>query len=336
MLDRRALGALAAAILAGVGLMASASAAFELHGHRGARGLAPENTLEGFGLALAIGVDALEFDLGLTGDHVVVVYHDTRLNPDITKGPDGAFLESPGPLLRALDFAELRRYEVGGIRPGRAYALRFAEQRPAPGARIPSLAEVAGLVKESGVRLNLEIKISSRAPEETAPRTVFVQAVVDALRAHGLAARSTIQSFDWRTLQEVQRLAPDIPTAYLTLERGEEDRIERGGPGASPWTAPFDIDDYAGSVPRMVKAAGGAVWSPFYADLSRAEVEEAHALGLRVIVWTVNAPEAMRTFIRLGVDGLITDRPDILRAVMAEEGLPLPAPVEIGARALPD
>lgn len=315
-----------------------AVSAFELVGHRGARGLAPENTLEGFAAALKIGVSALEFDLGLTRDGVVVIHHDPRLNPATTKGPNGRYLERPGPLIRALSFAELRAYEVGAIRPKSRYARRFPKQRPAPGARIPSPAELAQLLRRSGaksVRLYAEIKFPALTPGEAAPREVLARAVVATLRKAGLAERTTILSFDWRVLQEAQRLAPEIPVGYLTVERGKEDRVRRDRPGASPWTGPFALRDHGGSLPRMVKAAGGALWLPFYRDLTNDDLAEAHALGLRVVVWTVNTARAMRRLIRLGVDGIVTDRPDVLRNAMAEEGLPLPAPIVFGTGVAP-
>lgn len=302
--------------------------AFELVGHRGARGLFPENTLEGFAAALKVGVSALEFDLGLTRDGVVVIHHDPRLNPEMTKGPDGRYLKRLGPLLRTLSFAELRAYEVGAIRPKSRYARRFPKQRPAPGARIPSLAELARLLRACGdprLRLYAEIKVSALASEETAPRAAFAEAVVAALRKEGLAERTTILSFDWRTLREAQRLAPEIPTGYVTAESGKEHGLRRRAPGASPWTEPFALRDFGGSLPRMVEAAGGALWAPFYRDLTEKDLAAAHVLGLRVLVWTVNAARPMRRLIRLGVDGIASDRPDILRKVMAEEGLPVPA-----------
>src|ERR1700754_4659465 len=107
----------ALAVAAIVTLVAPA-AAFDLPRHRGARGLAPENTLEAFATALATGVTTLELDLGMTKDGVLVVSHDVRLNPDHTRGPDGAFLAAQGPAIRSLTLAELKRYDVGRIKPG--------------------------------------------------------------------------------------------------------------------------------------------------------------------------------------------------------------------------
>jgi glycerophosphoryl diester phosphodiesterase len=156
------------------------AAAFDLQGHRGARGLAPENTIEGFVAALAVGVDTLELDLGMTRDGVVVVHHDIWLNPDTTRDPDGDFLQARGPALRALTLAELKRYDVGRLKPGTRYAQTFSEQRAVDGARVPTLAEVFDLVRRAGathVRLNVETKLTPASGAEAADPETFAASV---------------------------------------------------------------------------------------------------------------------------------------------------------------
>lgn len=284
--------------------------AFDLQGHRGARGVAPENTLAGFAAALTAGVDTLELDVGVTRDGVVVVCHDRRLNPDVARGPDGRWIDAPGPRLRELSYEELARYDVGRLRPGSAYAARFPEQQPVDGARIPRLAEVFALARKAGnehVRFNIETKISPSAPEDTLAPAPFARALVADIRAAGMAARSSVQSFDWRTLRMVEQEAPEIPTVYLTGRR-------RGG----------------ASQPAAVHAAGGRIWSPNYEELDSQALVEARQLGLKVIPWTVNEPAYIERFLDLGVDGLITDYPERVRAGLSRRGLPLPpaTPVE--------
>lgn len=295
---------LAALLLA----QALAAQAFDLQGHRGARGVAPENTLPGFAAALTLGVATLELDIGVTRDGVVVIHHDRRLNPDIARGPDGRWVEAPGPLLRTLDFSDLQRYDVGRLRPGSEYGARFPEQSPVDGARIPRLAELFALVRKSGntrVRFNIETKISPAAPDETLPPEAFARALVAEIRAADMAARTSVQSFDWRTLHEVERAAPEIATVYLTGRR-------RGG-----------------SQPRAVHAAGGRIWSPNYEELDSAAMIEARALGLKVVPWTVNEPGFIERFLDLNVDGIITDYPERVRAELARRGMPLPAPTPV-------
>lgn len=311
-----------------LGLLAGAPAsAFDLQGHRGARGLAPENTLAAFDAALAIGVTTLELDVAMTRDDVLVVSHDRKLNPDHTRGPDGQFLDREGPAIRSLTLAELRRYDVGGLKPGTDYAASFPAQRPVPGARIPTLADVFALAAErqaDHVRFNIETKLTPTSGAETPDPETFAAAVARAVRDAGLGGRATVQSFDWRTLAVMRRIAPEIERVCLTVEALSFDTIRRGQPGPSPWTAGLDIDDVDGSVPRLVAAAGCQAWSPHYRNAKPADIAAAKALGLKVIPWTVNERGDMERLIALGVDGIITDYPDRLRAVMAEQGMSLP------------
>lgn len=331
-----AAAALAPAIgrAAASGTAAPVRPAFDLQGHRGARGLAPENTLAGFEVALAVGVHTLELDLGASRDGVLVVHHDRTLNPDITRGPDGRWLEARGPALLALPHDALRSYDVGRLRPGTRYAQTFAEQRPVDGERIPTLEQVFGRVVALGasqVRFNLETKLSPLAPDEAPDPRDFAERLVALVERHGLVARCTVQSFDWRTLREVQRLAPALRTVYLSAEQPGFDTIRAADAETSPWTAGWRVASH-GSVPAAVAAAGGSAWSPNAADLDPARIEQARRLGLPVIPWTVNDPAAMRRLIGWGVDGLITDRPDLARVAMREAGLALPEPVAAARR----
>jgi glycerophosphoryl diester phosphodiesterase len=131
-----------------------------------------------------------------------------------------------------------------------------------------------------------------------------------------------VQSFDWRTLQLVQKLAPQIPTVYLTLQSGTQSTISLDK--ASAWTAGFNPADHGKSLPRTIKQAGGTIWSPFFGDVTPALVSESHALSLQVVVWTVNKEADMGRLIEMGVDGIISDRPDLLRKVASESGIALP------------
>ena len=310
-------------------LATSAAAAFDLQGHRGARGLAPENTIAAFTTALGIGVTTLELDLAMTRDGVLVVHHDEWLNPNTTRDADGTFLARRGPALHALTLDQVKRYDVGRLKPGTAYAARFSGQRPVDGARIPTLAEVFELVGQAGaahIRFNIETKITPNSGSDVPSPEIFADAVARAIRAAGLAGRAAVQSFDWRTLVVLRRIAPEIERVCLTSQ-SDQDTIERGKPGPSPWTAGLDVDDYGGSVPRLVAAAGCSVWSPSFRDLTPEALAQAKTLGLKVIPWTVNEHPDMERLIGLGVDGIITDYPDRLRAVMAARGMPLPAPV---------
>jgi glycerophosphoryl diester phosphodiesterase len=325
------MGSIIGAAIVASGLLAASNAmAFDLQGHRGARGLAPENTLEAFRTALAIGVSTLELDLAMTRDGVLVVSHDSVLNPDHTRGPDGKFLAAAGPAIRSLTLDEVKRYDVGRLKPGTSYAARFPQQQGMDGVRIPALSEVFDLVRQAKadhVRFNIETKLTPTSGADTPDPDSFAAALATAVREAGLARRVSLQSFDWRTLVAMRRIAPQIERVCLTVEDGTEDTIRRGRPGASPWTAGLDIDDVGGSVPRLVAAADCAVWSPYFGNVTAEAMAEANSLGLRVIPWTVNEQPDMERMIKLGVAGIITDYPDRLRAVMAAKEMPLPPQV---------
>jgi glycerophosphoryl diester phosphodiesterase len=302
---------------------------FDLEAHRGGRALRPENTLQSFAHGLSLGVDTLELDMGVTKDGVVVISHERGLNPDLARSPDGKYIPAGIPYVK-LTLAEVKTYDVGQIRPGSAYAARFPNQLPVPGTRIPTLAEVIDLVKRSGdehVRLNIETKIDPTHPEESPDPEHFVAAVLGVLRAERFTHRVMIESFDFRTLQLIQQQAREIPTVYLTQVQQPEENLYPDKP--SPWTAGFDPMKYDGSVPRAVKAAGGKIWSPLADDVDAQSLAEAHRLGLPVVIWTVNDPVEMGRYIDMGVDGIISDRPEVLRAVAASRGIRLPAPAPV-------
>jgi glycerophosphoryl diester phosphodiesterase len=302
--------------------------AFDLQGHRGARGLVPENTLEGFAAALNLGVTTLEMDTGVTADGAVVVMHDPTLNPDITRGPDGAWITPPGPAVRSLTLAELQRHDVGRIRPGTRYAATFPDQVPADGARIPTLDAVLALAAAASptVRFNIETKVFPHRPTVTVPPEVMAEAVADVIIRAGMADRAVVQSFDWRTLAWLREHRPAIARSYLTSQSGGEDTVASRDGVPSPWLAGLDAAAHGNSVPRLVAAAGGTIWSPNFRDLTEAIVAEARSLGLTLLPWTVNDAATMERLIAWGVDGIITDRPDILRGVMAARGMALPPP----------
>ena len=315
-----------AAILAAT-FLGGCATRFDLQAHRGGRGLMPENTLAAFAKALDIGVTTLELDVGVAQDGVVVITHDRHLNPDIIRNAQGQHLSERGATIMSMPFAELQRFDAGRLKPGSNYAKTFAQQQAVDGERIPALTALFELVKKRGandVRFNIETKLSPNAPGETLPPEPFVRAVIGEIRKAGLTSRTTIQSFDWRTLQIAQKEAPEIVTVYLSSQQGAGDTVQIGKPGASPWLAGFDVDDYAGSVARAVKAAGGTVWSPNYRDVTEPLVRDAQSLGLKVVPWTVNDDADLVRLLDWKVNGLITDYPDKLRALMKTRGMDLP------------
>ena len=290
-----------------------------LIGHRGAAGLAPENTLAGFRRACEIGVDGFELDVLMSSDRHIVVHHDYGLKPEIARIADDQWIGNFSRLIiNELPLEELKKYDVGRLKPYTRYARRYPESQPVDGERIPTLAEVITLLRDScapATQLWIEIKTSPEKPDLTPPPEAVAKAVVDTVRREGIIDRTRILSFDWRALAHVQKIAPEIPTVYLSLVGRGLNNIKPGQPGASPWTAGIDIDDYNGSIPHAVNAAGGRFWAPYYKHLTRDDLKTAHQLGQQVFVWTVDSKSEMQRLMKLGVDGIITNRPDIFKLI---------------------
>lgn len=307
--------------------LAGAVQGFDLQGHRGARGLMPENTLPGFAKALSIGVTTLELDLAVTRDLEVVVIHNPQFEPEITRDAKGVWLQQSSPSIHSMTLATVKTFDVGRLNPASKYAQRYPDQQPVDGSSVPTLNEVFELVNRSGnrtVRFNMEIKTNPERPERTHAVEEFARTVIDVIRVYRMESRVVVQSFDWRALREVQDVAPDITTSYLTADQKWLSNLQTGRPGASPWLNGFDVDDFDGSAVRAIKAAGGATWSSYHKEVSVDSIRLAHQLGLSVNVWTVNDLGRMRELIAMGVDGIITDYPDRLRQVLTELDMPLP------------
>ena len=297
--------------------------AFDLQAHRGGRGLLPENTLAAFEQAIKLGVSTLELDIAITADGVAVITHDPALNPAFVRDAGGRWLKETGPLVKSLTLAQVQGYDVGRLNPDHAYGKTFAGQQALDGQRIPTLASLFALVKRLNahdVQFDIETKLSPTRPYDTLAPEAFVKTLLATISEAGMTGRVMIQSFDWRPLDLVQRLQPGMRTVYLTIQSRNSNNV------ADPaWTGGRLLRDHA-SVAHMVKAAGGAIWSPNFNNIEQAVVKQAHDLGLQLIPWTVNEPVDMRRLIDWGVDGIITDYPDRLRAVMKELGMPLPVP----------
>ncbi len=299
----------------------------ELHGHRGARGLFPENTLPAFEAALKIGVDMLELDAGISKDGVVVIGHDPCLNLDLARDKRGSYIQSStkfGPCIADMTINEIQEFDVGRIRPGSDYAKRFPNQQPVDGARMPTLSALFEMVKKQKnerVRFNIETKISPFERAQTIGPEAFVDALLGAITSEKMLHRVMIESFDWRTLKIVQRDYPNVPTVYLSAQQKFFDNIRADDRAGSAWTAGLNAQDFDGSVAKMVKAAGGKIWSPYFGDVDEAKIKQAQALGLKVVVWTVNEAKDISRMLDYGVDGIISDYPDRAAEMMRKRNL---------------
>jgi glycerophosphoryl diester phosphodiesterase len=296
-------------------------AGFDSQGHRGTRGLRPENTLAAFGKALQIGVTTLELDTGVSKDGVVIVSHERRAS---SLECQGAYL---GQLWKDLTLAQIKTLDCGTRNPPNPATDPFVgTQEAVPGTRMPTLAEVFALVSRYGadrVEFNIETKLDPTLPGETVDPVTFARRVTETIARSGMTSRTTLQSFDWRTLVEARKVLPQLRTVALA-------QAPTIFPG-TPWTAGVEVSSstpFVEEVARDAKSIGAAVLSPRYQDLTDSLVEAAHHRGLRVVPWTINDPAQMVEAIDRGVDGIITDYPDRLRSVLAAKGMPLPARFE--------
>lgn len=268
---------------------------FDLQAHRGGAGLWPENTLEAFGRALALGVSTLELDVHLTAEDDVVVAHDAALT----------------------DARRIRQLARADLPP-----------------TMPLLRQVAALLQERGadpVRINIEIKYDALDAAQLTTREAFVARVVEALRIDGLVGRTSIQCFDWGVLARVHEAEPALERNLLVSPK----YLRSTADAPSPWFDGLDVDsDFVrNAAAEGFTAISPIHGSPFRSGVTdrayrpfatEAMVSDAHAAGLAVIPYIVDDDPTMRHLVRIGVDGLITNHPERLRGVLAAEGLPLP------------
>jgi glycerophosphoryl diester phosphodiesterase len=310
---------------------------FDLQAHRGGLGLTTESTLAGFAKAIELGVTTLELDTQVTEDEQVVVSHDRQINGVKCQDTAPAFPGDPEFPYVGDFITNLTLVQVKTLNCGYQALPDFPNQEVVSGPMI-ELHDVFDLVKRYRAKklvLNIETKVEAGAPTQTAPRELFVRRVWEEIRDAGISDQVTIQSFDWGALMAMHALAPSLPLVALT----NRDFLQIGQPGASPWLGGIDVDDFGGDfVAAAASIDGVTTLSPvqgfpqngtisdpaFVPYPDRKMIDDAHSRGLEVIPWTIDDPATMDYFIDLGVDGIITDYPDRLRTVMAENGLRLP------------
>jgi glycerophosphoryl diester phosphodiesterase len=338
-------GSTAIALAAGMSLTtAQAKAdigAFDFEAHRGGRDARPENTLYSFAYAMELGVTTLEMDMQLTKDGRIVISHNPILSPNLTKGPDGKYVAGGKFDIRTMTLAELRKFEVGVMNPaaGDYYEGHGRTQMAIPGVRIPTLDEVFELANAYGntkVLFNIETKSYPAAGDDgfvnNPDPVVFTQKVYEVVKKYHMENRVMLQSFDWRTLVEMKKIDPNITTVALTCEQPtwgpEPGNVcrEVAKPGPSKWMAGLDIDDFQGDYVKAAHKIGADVISPYFPELSLELIDEAHEFKMKVVPWTVNSKKDMVTLLEMGVDGMISDKPWLLREQLIARGIQVPAP----------
>ncbi len=257
-----------------------------VHGHRGARAMRPENTLPAFEYAIGIGADVLELDMAVTKDNVVVVSHDPYLMWPICSG---------GPHFKAtiheLTLDQVRQWDCGKI-----HNPLFPKQMPIPGTRIPTLDEVFALAAGNEVQFNIEAKSFPDRPDLTPPPEEFARLVLAQIRKHHLEQRVLLQSFDFRTLHSMKKLAPEIRRAAL-------------------WEG--DNRDFV----TIAHEADVEIVSPQFRLVTAEKVRAAHAAGIQIVPWTANKPRDWDKLVNAQVDGIISDDPAALIAYLKKKGM---------------
>jgi glycerophosphoryl diester phosphodiesterase len=301
-----------------------------IHGHRGARGHAPENTLAGFETALRFGVTALELDINVSSDHRIIIHHDPRLNPAITRDPNGTWITGSDQALYSMSLKELQQYDVGCLDIGTPYGRHFPHQRPVHEERIPTLPQLADMLRRVGADqtfLNIEVKIDPQNPGWSPPPSKFATLLLKELNEIGWLNRTWVQSFNWHVLKAVQDQEPAVPTGYLTSEQPDFNTVAVKQLNTSPWLAGFDPVNFDDDLALAVQQAGGCYWGPNYLDLTELRVQRAHQVGLEVHTWTVNKPIDIAQLCRWGINGVTSDYPDRARSALSRLGVTLPSPI---------
>ncbi|MCG5217585.1 glycerophosphodiester phosphodiesterase family protein [Streptosporangium soli] len=297
----------------------------EIHGHRGARGLRPENTLPGLLHALEVGVDALEFDLALTADRRLVLTHDLTVSPVTSADTRPAHHGDPvfpyvGSPVNSLTLAQLRTLDCGVRFPRHPDDPFTLTQVALPATRMPTFGAVLGLVAAydaDDVRLHVELKSDPTRPELTADPAEFTAMVVDELDRHDRLGGAAILSFDWRILSAAVTMAPGTPR-FALVERATMD---------SAWLDGIELADFGGDLAAAAASVGATTLSPEHALVEERLMAGAEQAGIPVVPWTVNDPARAAQLIDLGVAGVVTDYPDRMRRLWTDRGLAVPEPV---------
>lgn len=295
-----------------------------LHGHRGARGHWPENTLLGIKNTFDLGVRVVELDVLLSQDNVPVVTHNPTLMTATTRAQTGGWITDDSLKIIDIPYCALKQYDVGGIRAGTAYAARYPDQAFLFDLNIPTLEDVAVLVQADtykDVWLNIEIKSTPLDAGLTPAPDLLAKHVVDLLVKKRLQERVILQSFDWRVLREIKALAPDIPRSHLTYQNCKAPVMQPNIYADSPWMDGTACRADFSDLSSVIAGLGGAIWSPFHENITQDAVQEAQELGLIVNAWTVNDVADIDRMLTIGVDGIITDYPGRVQRRMIERGI---------------
>lgn len=311
---------------------------FDLEAHRGGRDVRPENTLYSYAYAIELGATSIECDMQLTKDGQIVMSHNPILNSDITRDENGNYIKNNKYDIRLMTVDELKKFDVGVMDPncGEYYDLHGKTQFTYD-AKIPTLEELMQLIQSYGdknIVLNIETKSypdpASAGYKNNADPKKFVEVFNNIVKKYNMEDRVVLQSFDWQTLIEMKKLNPNISTSALWQEQPswgrDSESLRRYEKKKSPWLGGLDIKDYQGNPVKAAHAIGADIISPYYTEISKQDVDEAHFFGMKVVPWTVNNEKDMNMLLDMGVDGIISDKPWLLKQVLEKRNIKLHTP----------
>lgn len=311
---------------------------FDLEAHRGGRDVRPENTLYSYAYAIELGATSIECDMQLTKDGQIVMSHNPILNSDITRDENGNYIENNKYDIRLMTVDELKKFDVGVMDPncGEYYDLHGKTQFTYD-AKIPTLEELMQLIQSYGdknIVLNIETKSypdpASAGYKNNADPKKFVEVFNNIVKKYDMEDRVVLQSFDWQTLIEMKKLNPNISTSALWQEQPswgrDSESLRRYEKKKSSWLGGLDIKDYQGNPVKAAHAIGADIISPYYTEISKQDVDEAHSLGMKVVPWTVNNEKDMNMLLDMGIDGIISDKPWLLKQVLEKRNIKLHTP----------
>ena len=294
-----------------------------IYGHRGARGEIVENSIEGFEHTFASGIKAIEFDVLISKDKIPVLFHDFHLTPSMTKDEAGNWLKDTELKIFDKSYDELGKYNIVSFDPESKYGKRFKKQKLLWNAKIPKLSDLFVLASKENnkdVFLNLEIKSTPIRTRLTPSPSDTVSLILKDIDKFKLEDRIVISSFDWRILNEVKKQNSNILRCFLTLQQDLSTKKKTIFED-SPWMGKkFPLEDLF-LLPKIIKSLEGHVWSVFYRDVTKQNIDLAHELGLAVIVWTVNRESDIVRMIGYGVDGIITDYPKKMQDICLSKNI---------------
>lgn len=315
---------------------------YDMEFHRGGRDARPENTLYSYQYSLEKGALTIECDMQMTADGHLLMSHNPALNPDLTTGEDGRYIEADRYYIHDMTLQEVQSFNVGHMDPSIEYYSLHGRTQVQADAFVPSLRQMFELVRDSGnkdIRMSIEAKVYPDPAlgvryEKNYDYGKMLREFLSLVNEFGFRDRVILQCFDWAVLVLMKEIDPEIRTIALYSEQpswgvpeGTTLWLDRDEP--SPWLGGLNIHDFGGDPVKAAHSLGLDDVSPYYKEITKELTDEAHGFGMKVVPWTVNSREDMEDLYEMGVDGIITDKPWVLRELLEEKGEALPPMREI-------